>query len=229
MTLKHKQDMSESTQLVRLGKEIIEDLRVLFLKQCIRIWGVFCGKDLCEGWPRDNMFHECSTKGVCLRREENRLLLAVKHYLIAGSIFWAGLGFGGRGRLGGPVRVNAELLGQTHVSGLGRHLTLTATPGQTLVSWVVDAPLEITKPPKHQMNKLKRSFFIAGRSCLRAIHRQIQTRRWHANVTRMQTTQQRFLIGSCAHLWLQTATNVHARIPFKTNVQHGGRLKELAV
>lgn len=189
----------------------------------------FCGKDLCEGWPRDSTVHERSTKGVCLRREEKRLLLAVKHYLIAGSIFWAGLGLGGRGGLGGPVRVNAELLGQTHVSGLGRHLTPTAKPGQTLVSWVVDAPLEITEPPKHQMNKLKRSSFTAGRGCLRAIHWQMQTRRRHADVTGMQTTQQRRLIGSWAHLWLQTATNVHARIPVKTNVQHGGRLEELAV
>lgn len=83
------------------------------------------------------MFHVCSTKGACLRRGEkqkDRLLLAVNHYLIAGSIFWAGLGFGGRGWLWGPVRVNAEFLGQTHVAGLGCHLMSTAKPGQTLVS-----------------------------------------------------------------------------------------------
>lgn len=129
-------------------KKLLRTYVSYFWSNASEFGGFFCGKDLRDGWPRDNTFHECSTKGVCLGREENRLLLAVEHYLIAGSIFWAGLGFGGRGRLGGPVRVNAELLGQTHVSGLGRHLTLTAKPGHTLVSWVVDAPLEITKPPQ---------------------------------------------------------------------------------
>lgn len=76
-----------------------------------------------------------------VRKESNEkkkkkigLLLAVNHYLIAGSIFWAGLGFSGRGWLWGPVRVNAEFLGETHVSSLGCHLTSAAKPGQTLAS-----------------------------------------------------------------------------------------------
>lgn len=109
---------------------------------------LFAGaKNLCECWPQDNMCHVCRTKGVSLvRKGKMGLLLAVNPYLIARSIFWAGLGFSGRGWLWGPVRVHAEFLGQMHVSSLGCHPTPTAEPGQTLASRVVDAPLEITKP-----------------------------------------------------------------------------------
>lgn len=166
-------------------------------------------KRICVGWPQDNMCQVCSMNGVCRLRNKNRVavssqlqLLQQSTYLIAGSIFWAWLGFSGRGWLWGPVRVNAEFLGETHVSSLGCHLMAAAKPVQTLASWVVDTTLEITKPPKYQINKLKMSFFIACRGCLRSIYWQIQTRWWHANVTCMQTTEQPFLIGSCVHLWL---------------------------
>lgn len=91
------------------------------------------GNDLCEGSPQNNMCHVCCTKGVCLVKKK-RLLLAVNHYLVAGSIFWAGLGFSGRCWLWRPVRVNAEFLGETHVSSLGCHLTSAAKPGKTLAS-----------------------------------------------------------------------------------------------
>lgn len=138
------------------------------MKQCI--WICLQVERICVKVDRKIT---CAVYAV--RKESNEkkkkkigLLLAVNHYLIAGSIFWAGLGFSGRGWLWGPVRVNAEFLGETHVSSLGCHLTSAAKPGQTLASWAVDAPLEITKPPKYQINKLKLSFFIACRGCLRS-------------------------------------------------------------
>lgn len=137
------------------------------MKQCI--WICLQVERICVKVDRKIT---CAVYAV--RKESNEkkkkigLLLAVNHYLIAGSIFWAGLGFSGRGWLWGPVRVNAEFLGETHVSSLGCHLTSAAKPGQTLASWAVDAPLEITKPPKYHINKLKLSFFIACRGCLRS-------------------------------------------------------------
>lgn len=100
---------------------------------------------------------------------------AVNHNLIAGSIFWAGLGLSGSGWLWGPVRVNTEFLGETHVSSLRCHLTSAAKPGQTFASRVVDAPLEMAQPPKCQINALKMSPVSACRGCLRSFDWHIQS------------------------------------------------------
>ena len=76
--------------------------------------------------------------------------LGVGDDLIGGAVFWAGLGFGGGGRLRRPVGVHAELLGQMHVARFGRHLARAAETGQTFPRPEVNAPLEIPHPPKNK-------------------------------------------------------------------------------
>lgn len=53
------------------------------------------------------------------------------HYDAAVLDFRVGLGFCSGCRLGGPVGVHAEFLGQVHVSGLGCHVARAAQPGET--------------------------------------------------------------------------------------------------